>query len=274
MAQLLHVHLLPTLIETESMKDGTAVIIDILRASSTIITALDNGALRVVPCGTPEEAVQLKHGSAPGSVLLGGERGGVRIAGFDLGNSPAEYPPDVMTGRTVAFTTTNGTRALLKASSAKQILVAAFLNRNAVVDRLNRDYLPTHLICAGTDGVVTGEDVLFAGAIVDGLQQRSSQDDFKDQRWILNDSATIALGFWRQATSMNQPNMADGTEAEQAPCKIQHLSDSIHRVLLETRGGQNLKSLGYDSDIRLCSQLDTIAVIPRYDRLEHGLVTE
>jgi len=274
MPQILNVHLLPTLIEPDSLQNGTAVIIDILRASSTIIAALNNGASRVVPCGTPEQAAEVKQRSASGSVLLGGERGGVRIPGFDLGNSPAEYLPDVVSGRTVAFTTTNGTRALLTASSAMQILVGAFLNRRALVERLHRDDQPTHLICAGTDGVVTGEDVLFAGAIVDGLQQQSLLDSFKDHRWILNDSATIALGFWRQATSVNQSDDADASEAAPAQILQCRLSTSIQSVLAETRGGKNLRALGYDSDIRLCSELDTISVIPRYDRVEQSLVPD
>jgi 2-phosphosulfolactate phosphatase len=272
MPQPLHVHLLPSLIEPDTLQDGTAVIIDILRASSTIITALHNGASRVIPCGTPEEAVQVKQRLAPGTVLLGGERGGVRIPGFDLGNSPAEYPPDVVTGHTVAFTTTNGTRALLAASSAERILIGAFLNRSAVVERLDQDHQPTHLICAGTDGVITGEDVLFAGAIVDGLRQRSVPDGSQDHRWILNDSAMLSLGFWKQAISASQdPNSAtpgftlEGMQAHR-------LTYGIQSVLKGTRGGQNLTSLGYDADILLCSQVDIISMIPQFDRQEHSLV--
>ncbi|NJN83930.1 MAG: 2-phosphosulfolactate phosphatase, partial [Caldilineaceae bacterium] len=165
MTQLLNVHLLPSLMEASSLQGSTAVIIDILRASSTMITALDHGALQVIPCGTPDAARRVRDELGADAVLLGGERGGVRIEGFDCGNSPLEYPASRVAGKTIAFTTTNGTHALLQAAAANQILIGAFMNRTAVVDRLHAEHLPIHLICAGTDGEITGEDVLFAGAI-------------------------------------------------------------------------------------------------------------
>lgn len=272
MPQSLQVHLLPSLIEPGSLQDGTAVIIDILRASSTIITALHHGALRVVPCGTPEEALRVKQHSTGGSVLLGGERGGVRIAAFDLGNSPAEYRPDVVTGKTVAFTTTNGTRALLTADSAHEILIGAFLNRQAIVKSLHREHRPTHLICAGTDGVITGEDVLFAGAIVEALLQAAAQDPFVDSAWALNDSAMIALGFWKHLLKSDHEHNPGMVASEMASPGQTRLSEFIQSALKKSRGGENLSRLGYDSDIMLCSQLDTIDTIPRYVHSQHCLV--
>ncbi len=260
MQQPLCVHLLPSLIEPDALVGGTAVIIDILRASSTMMTALRNGAAKVVPCGTPDEAFQIRQSSEPGTVLLGGERGGVRIEGFDLGNSPAEYGSSVVSGRTVAFTTTNGTRALLKASAAAEILIGSFLNRQALAERLHKEARPTHLICAGTDGAITAEDVLFAGAIVD-LLQRSATNGNSSVSWILNDSANIAVAFWRHSVI---EALAGSGSAE--------LAAGIVKVLNETRGGLNLRGLGYDSDIALCSQVDVMTLIPRYVREQHCLV--
>ena len=248
--QPLHVHLLPTLIEPGALSGGTAVIIDILRASSTIITALHNGAERVVPCGTPEEAMRVRSEAAPGTVLLGGERGGVRIAGFDLGNSPSDYGPETVAGRTVAFTTTNGTKALLAAASARTILIGAFLNRRAVVERLEREHRPTHLICAGTDGVITGEDVLFAGAVVRELLQTADRMSDSQPHWSLDDSAVLALNHWTMATK----------DSGMSPVL------QLEVILRNTQGGRNLTDLGYDSDIELCSRLDCIATVPVFDR--------
>ena len=91
----------------------TAIVLDVVRASTTIAAALAGGARAVVPVATPEEARALRGKRDAGSVLVGGERGGAPPPGFDHGNSPAEYTPDRVRGRTVVFTTTNGTRALL-----------------------------------------------------------------------------------------------------------------------------------------------------------------
>lgn len=253
--QPLHVHLLPTLIEPGAISGGTAVIIDILRASSTIITSLHNGAERVIPCGTPDEAMRVRSQAVPGTVLLGGERGGVRIDGFDLGNSPAEYGPETVAGRTVAFTTTNGTKALLAAASAQTILIGAFLNRRAVVELLERQHRPTHLICAGTDGVITGEDVLFAGAVVSELLQLAERNSTALPFWSLNDCAVIAWNNWTM--SLKDPATIPLSQLE--------------LLLRETRGGRNLRDLGYDSDIGLCSRLDCIGTVPEYDHDAHSL---
>jgi len=276
MSQLLHVHLLPALIEHDSLVGGTALIIDILRASSTMTTALQNGASRVIPCGSTQEAFQRRDEASPGTVVLGGERGGVKIEGFDFGNSPTEYTPLSVGGRTVAFTTTNGTKALLAAASASEILVGAFLNRRAIVNRLNRAYLATHLICAGTDGSITGEDVLFAGAVVDGLvrlsaqsaesQSAVSQSAESQPTWILNDCAEIAMSFWRQCIGQ----VADETTVSEHAS----LSESIQTTMKKTKGGRNLLSLGYDSDLALCSQLDTIDLVPVFQRAAQCLMPE
>jgi 2-phosphosulfolactate phosphatase len=263
MSQALHVHLLPALIEPDTLRDGVAVIIDILRASSTMITALHNGATRVIPCGTTDEAILIRQRSALGTVVLGGERGGVKIDGFDFGNSPAEYSPQAIGGRTLAFTTTNGTKALLKALTAREIVIGAFVNRQAVVENLNREDRGTHLICAGTDGLVTGEDVLFAGAVVDGLV--NSAADSASTRWTLNDGAFMSRAYWRQYVS---------NSAAASPARTDNawLSDQIDKAMRHSRGGQNLLSLGYGSDILLCSQLDTTGLVPRYQREDGSLL--
>lgn len=266
MSPQLHVHLLPSLIEADALNGGTAVIVDILRASSTMITALQNGATRVIPCGTTEEAFRLRDQSPQESILLGGERGGVKIQGFDFGNSPAEYNTSAVAGRTVVFTTTNGTKAILKASTAATILIGAFLNRAAITDRLRRELRSTHLICAGTDGVVTGEDVLFAGAVVDQLMDHNTPDgeDSVSAGWTLNDSAVMAWSLWRKTVA----DIAQGN----AENPTQVLSERLTQAMRNTQGGRNLVSLGYNSDISLCSQLDQFGIIPELDRPQNCLL--
>ena len=258
--QPLNVCFLPTLMEAADLAGGTAVIIDILRASSTIITALHNGAKRVIPCGTPDEARQIRQQSDADAVLLGGERGGVLIEGFDCGNSPAEYPARRVAGKTIAFTTTNGTQALLKSAAAETILIGAFVNRRAVIDRLQLDQCAVHLVCAGTNGVITGEDVLFSGAVVEALQKSSASNISDMDRWALNDSARIAQGYWRQIMGENTDN----------DC-AEKISSQIESALRETQGGRNLLDLGYDSDIRLCSMVDSIGMVPMLNRKNGGL---
>ena len=249
--QPLNVYFLPTLMNTSNLAGGSAVIIDILRASSTIITALHNGATRVIPCGTPDEARLIREKLHAADVLLGGERGGVLIAGFDCGNSPTEYGPSRVADKTIGFTTTNGTQALLKSAAAETILIGAFVNRQAVVNRLRDDQRPVHLVCAGTDGMITGEDVLFAGAVVEALQQLEAETHSNVNRWELNDCARIAQGFWRQ-------NVGDDANSDSAV----KLSAKIESAMRLTHGGRNLCRLGYDNDISLCSVVDSINRVP------------
>jgi len=253
--QNLNVHFLPALMNTANLAGGTVVIIDILRASSTIITALHNGAKRVIPCATADEARLIREKSNAECVLLGGERGGVLIEGFDFGNSPTEYAPGRVAGKTIVFTTTNGTQALLKSAAAETILIGAFVNRQAVVNRLHHDHRPVHLVCAGTDGEITGEDVLFAGAVVEALQQLETETHLNANRWMLNDSAGIAQGFWRQSVGDDSNSDGDGK-----------LSAKIESAMRLSRGGRNLCDLGYDNDIRLCSVVDSIDRVPMLNR--------
>src|SRR5437764_4244443 len=163
------VHLLPELIPPGRLAGGVAVVIDVLRATTTMIYALAAGCTCVRPCAEVEEARELAGGMRAGRVLLGGERGGKPLPGFDLGNSPREYTGKLCKGCTLVLTTTNGTRALLRAAEAARTLLAGFVNYSAVCEQLRQETRPIHIICAGTEGDVTLEDTLLAGALVDYL---------------------------------------------------------------------------------------------------------
>jgi 2-phosphosulfolactate phosphatase len=228
------VHLLPVLVPPSGLRGAIAVAIDVLRATTTMITALAAGCTDIRPCGTVEEARELAGGLPAGRVLLGGERHNVKIDGFDLGNSPLEYTAEVCRGRTLVMTTTNGTRAVLRAAEANRVLVAGFVNFRAVCDQLRQDPRPVHIVCAGTDGAVTLEDTLLAGALVDHL---CAAGDVR-----LNDSARLARDGFRQ-------------------------HGSCLRASLETsEGARKLLELDLVGDITFAAEVDRFYLAPELCR--------
>ena len=163
------VHLTPRLVASPLLAGGVAVVIDVLRATTTMIHALAAGCTAVRPCAEVEEAQDLAGAMRAGRVLLGGERDGKPLPGFDVGNSPKEYTAARCRGAALVLTTSNGTRALLHAAGAARVLVAAFVNYSAVCEQLRREARPIHIVCAGDGGAVALEDALLAGALVDFL---------------------------------------------------------------------------------------------------------
>lgn len=178
-----------------ALPDTLCVVFDVLRATSTLVTALSRGARMVVPVETIEEALACRGADA--GVILAGEREGLRIGAartggvaFDLGNSPREFTPERVAGRTVVMTTTNGTRALRACAGAACVLAGAFLNLGALADAVRRSGLPrVVLVCSGTGEAAAHEDLLAAGALCDLLGEESGWDD----------SARIAAMAWRGA---------------------------------------------------------------------------
>ena len=154
----------------EFLSGKTAVVFDVLRATSSMIQALASGAARVVPTMEVAEAFSLRDSLPRGSVVLGGERGGLQIPGFDIGNTPQEFSTQVVGGKTVVMTTTNGTRAILMALPAARLYVAALTNAaataRAVAASGPEDIV---LIGAGTERRVSWEDTFAAGAVVERL---------------------------------------------------------------------------------------------------------
>ena len=174
------------------------VVFDVLRATSSIVTALGNGASAVIPVAEISEALEIRR--ARPAVLLGGERGGLKIGAdqtggiaFDLGNSPAEYTRDVVAGRTIVVTTTNGTRALRACVGARSIVVACFLNLSAAAEFVVRQG-PEHvlLVCAGTGDGVSLEDVIAAGAFCDQVCSAMTGCE-------VSDSAEVTRRAYRQS---------------------------------------------------------------------------
>lgn len=181
--------------DPSSLAGGTVVVIDVLRWSTVVVTALAHGASRVEAFAEPEQAMARAHELGRNDVVLGGERGNLPLPGFDLGNSPREYAAERVGGRTVITTTTNGTQALLAASQAHAVLIAAFANLHAIAARLRAvveegDGRDITLLAAGTSGVEALEDTACAGAIAAALVLALGE------RVTPDDATRRAIGLW------------------------------------------------------------------------------
>ncbi|MCA9248524.1 MAG: 2-phosphosulfolactate phosphatase [Planctomycetales bacterium] len=244
MTRKIEVHFLPELVASESLRGATVVVIDVLRASTTIAQALAAGAKEVVPFRDVDATRRHSESLPRESYVLGGERGGVMIDLFDLGNSPAEYTPESVGGRSVLFTTTNGTKALERCREAYRVLIGAAVNLAAVCESLG-ETLNIQLLCAGTAGEVTREDVLLAGAIAYQLSRH-------DEGIELNDSAQIAIAGWRNIVA-------------RAVGAGKSVSDHLAAEFRATRGGRNLLQIGHGDDLTLASRIDSLAIVPELD---------
>ena len=152
------------------LQDHTAVVVDVLRASSFIVAALAAGAQAIYPVVSTEEAIKLATSLGREDALLAGERKGLKVEGFDLGNSPREFTPEAVGGKRVVMSTTNGTRALVVVAGAERVLVASFLNLSAVAAEC-ADAERLAIVCAGREGRFSIDDVLCAGMLLSRLKE-------------------------------------------------------------------------------------------------------
>ena len=258
----LQVHLLPQLVPEDHLRGGVAVVIDVLRATTTITQALASGATAVLPCQSVAEAqalaaelVGIKLASPDDTVsmdlrhtaglLLGGERQGQLIPGFDLDNSPLKYAPSVVSGKTVLFTTTNGTRALQHCRSADRVLLGCFSNLHALIALLAEEARPIHLVCAGTDGAISTDDALCAGAIATGVWAAR-----KWPQWS-GDELRLVMDLFT--------------------CRCQPMRELLG-VLRDSLGGRNLIELGFDADIERAARWDLCRIVPEFDPATRRIV--
>ncbi len=209
----------------------------------------------MIPCLTIDQARDTAAALRAEGVVLGGERGGMPIEGFDLGNSPAEYVPATVGGKIVVLTTTNGTKTLLECAGAEQVLIGSFVNLSALcsllAERQNVD-----LVCAGTDGHVTREDVLLAGAVVDRL---AFDDSGAAPVWELNAEALAAHDVWLAVAT----GAADGL-------LLARLVDAMRA----SRGGENLIALNMAADIERAARIDRFSLVPRFDPSRGRIVVD
>lgn len=256
--RMLRVHLSPALVKVDALVGSIAVVVDQLRASSTICAALANGAKEVRACLEPMGAMAAKNQYRPGTFILGGERGGRRIEGFDLGNSPREYTRNTVMGKTVIFTTTNGTRVLYHAAKAERVLVGCLANLDALVELLSIGTRDVSIVCAGVNGEVAFEDVLAAGAIASRLLMApypplaAPTDDAPAQgsMWRPDDGALIAMNAWRRASIT---------------------PDDLLDAMKQSTGGRNLVSIRLSADVAWCTAPAQMRIVPEFDRQTSSL---
>ena len=162
------------------LENKIAVVIDMFRATSVIVTALNNGCEEVIPFLTIEETLESSEELKREEYILGGERRAVKIDGFDLSNSPLEYTKEVVEDKKVLITTTNGTRTLTKSNSAKRIIIAAMINAKAVSDKLLEINEDVVIINAGTNGNFSMDDYICSGYIINEMLKVDNNIELTD----------------------------------------------------------------------------------------------
>jgi len=223
----------PVLTDELFFTGKTTVVIDILRASSTIVAALSNGAKEVVPVGTVEFAVKVSGGMFGGQTLLGGERNTKKIDGFALGNSPSEYTSEIVGGKTIVFYSTNGSRAIVKAKYSTNLFIGAFNNIQALATHLKKLNENVIILCSGNNNFFSLEDSVCAGMLVNELNNCEQKVD-------LTDSSKGALTLFKS------------------------LGKNILKMLSETEHGKLLINNGHKDDLKDCAELNSTDIIPFY----------
>ncbi len=222
----------PSQVEEMRLKDRNVIVIDVLRASTTITTGLQNGAREIIPVNTIENAVKISSNLVGDVTLRAGERNGRMIEGFNLGNSPAEFTEEAVRGKSIIFLTTNGSGAIVKGRHAKHLVVASFVNLSAVVDFFAQREEDVTIICAGKVNDFCLEDAVCAGKIVTMLKDRM-----------------------RSACTID-----DSGVAAQALDKT--FGKNILKLFKSCEHGKYLSEIGFEGDLALCAATDAIPVVP------------
>ncbi|MBU2446306.1 MAG: 2-phosphosulfolactate phosphatase [Bacteroidetes bacterium] len=220
--------------------DKNCIVIDLLRASSTIITALNNGAKEIIPVNSVEEALKISKNLDKSSYLLCGERQTQTIEGFDLGNSPLEFTEEKVKGKRIIFSTTNGTKVFNHLKNAKKVLLAATSNVSTVALEMVKSREDWVIICAARDGFFDASDALCAGILISKIHQQIKET------LSLNDAARLSLMYF-----------------ENSPKKIE-------KVLRETDHGKFLVENNFENDIKFISQID---IYYNKARFKNNLIT-
>jgi 2-phosphosulfolactate phosphatase len=228
----LDVFLTPGELVPGEIAERTAVVIDVLRATSAIVEAMAAGARAIFPVATVEEALRLANTLGRDEVLLCGERKCLPIEGFDLGNSPAEFTPEKVGGRTLIMTTTNGTLAMAAVGGGARVIVGSFLNLSAIVDELARSGAEPAFVCAGREKHFGLDDAVLAGWIARRLMEARPEVE-----WVLNDGAHAAVALGRA-----YPDPA--------------------ALLPTTAAGQAIAAAGLGEDVAFCAQVDLHDGVP------------
>ena len=237
---IVDVALLPFAIDSEKLAGNTVVVVDVLRATTTIVNALQNGCSEVFPQPGIEQAKAF-HATMPESSVMGGERNGKIVDGFHRGNSPLEYTAEAISGKSLILATTNGTVAMETCRAADRVLIGAMINVSAVAKELV-DVPRVTVVCSGTDRLITSEDVIFAGLLTERILEL--RDAAGAEPTKLTDPATIAMHHWRT-------RKAETDSGEE-------LADFFRNC----RGGIHLVRIGHDADVVFAAQIDVLDRVP------------
>ena len=228
----------PAGVTPEDVRGRSVVVVDVLRATTTIAVALHHGAKAVLPAGSTEEALRLAANLEKDGMVLAGERKSLRIPGFALGNSPLEFTPETVGGKTVVLATTNGTPAFIAAQGAREVVALAAVNFGAVVQKC-RQVMEQHadlvVLCAGRERQFSLEDAFAAGRLIKVLLPEGGL-----RRVTVNDGALASLEIAR------------------------HFGERWLRAFRASVHGRALAELGFREDLRLCAQENTHPVLPHY----------
>lgn len=218
----------PELTSNYDVAGKLVVIIDVFRATTTIVTAMANGVSEVKTCLEASDAIALKEQG----FLVGGERNGIKVEGMDVDNSPLSFLNNKFVNHKLAISTTNGTKAVEMSLAAKEIIIGSFVNLSAVVNYIQKSSLDVLLVCAGWKGKMSTEDFMFAGAVVSKLYDTI----------LLTDSSEISMSYYDKYENSYQEKLA--------VCE--------HAL--------RLKKLGKQEDISLCTDQDLYNVLPKFNK--------
>ncbi len=224
----------PSAVEELYFSDKTVVVIDVLRATTTIVTALENGAKEIIPVHSIEFAMKASSSMFGGQTLIGGERNTKKIDGFNLGNSPLEYTAENIAGKSVILFTTNGSKAIVKTKYSKATLIGSFLNAQSIAEHLaglNEDAV--EIVCSGANGLFCIEDTVCAGLIVREICKLKPDV-------VLTDGARAAVDL--SGLVLND----------------------IYKMLVNSDHGKLLMANGFEKDITYCSRLNVSTILPEY----------
>jgi 2-phosphosulfolactate phosphatase len=230
----LDVFFTPNQVKPADTAGRLVAIVDVLRASTTVATALGNGARTVIPLEGADEVIFRSKEFARSQILLAGEQKMHPISGFDIGNSPQGYTREVVEGKTILLTTTNGTRTLLGVQGARDIVIASYVNFTAVLAMMKlaaRSDTDIAIICAGDEGSFTLEDAACAGRYVKAIPKRA-------ESIVSNDAASASVLIEKK------------------------YGDNIEKVFKESSHGQALESAGFGDDLAAAAAVDSYPVVP------------
>jgi 2-phosphosulfolactate phosphatase len=227
----LNVILNPLIVDELHFTEKIAVVVDVLRATSTIVTAFMNGVKEIIPVGSIEFAMKVSSSIFGGQTLLGGERNIKKIDGFNLGNSPAEYTKEAVGGKSVVLFTTNGSKAIVKTKFAEKTYIFSFLNLTAMASHLAKLNKDVEILCSGRNNQFSIEDTICAGMLADEIVMQKTGVE-------LTDSSVAAISLAKS------------------------LGKNIKKMLLECEHGKLLIENGFEEDIDYCSKMNITDVIP------------